>query len=172
MASIADVKISLDDEVKVLLKGFVSSVEYLKTKSHAEDVRDFQEKFGQLLSTDPRHLTQRKLMERWEFLNEELEEFRLAVDTQDLAGQADALVDLVYVALGTANMLGLPWQDLWEDVHRANMAKERGVGKRGHLVDCIKPPGWKGPRTEDILREHGYVGHFPQLEADDPEHRP
>lgn len=166
----SDVVIRLDEEAKVLMKDFVTSVDYLKTKSHAEDVREFQEKFGQLLSTHPRHLTRRKLQERAECLLEELDEFKEAVESQDLAAQADALVDLVYFALGTANMMGLPWQELWDDVHRANMAKERGVGKRGHLVDCIKPEGWKGPCTDEILKEHGYEGHFPELEADDPEH--
>ncbi len=44
---------------------------------------------------------------------------------QDLPKIADALVDLVYVALGTAHMHALPWQKLWDDVQRANMSKER-----------------------------------------------
>ena len=59
-------------------------------------------------------------------------------------------------ALGTANMMGLPWQALWEDVHRANMAKVPGITKRGHLVDCVKPGGWVGPKTLEILEHHNY----------------
>jgi predicted HAD superfamily Cof-like phosphohydrolase len=53
-------------------------------------------------------------------------------------------------------MMGLPWDELWDDVHRANMAKERGVGKRGHAVDCVKPVGWTPPKTEKILQQAGY----------------
>lgn len=120
------------------------------------DVRKFQRKFGMLTRGIPGHVTQRKLNGRIEFLQEELNEFKVAVEAQDLAEQADALVDLVYVALGTAASLGLPWKALWDDVHRANMAKERGITHRGHKVDCIKPNGWVGPHTQDILWMNGY----------------
>ena len=120
------------------------------------DVWKFQQKFGQLRHKKPVHLTQRKLTERAECLQEELNEFKAAILTQDLAEQADALVDLVYFAKGTANMLGLPWAELWDDVQRANLAKVAGVGKRGHQVDCIKPAGWRGPETFRILASAGY----------------
>lgn len=146
-----------------------------------QDVRDFHQKFELLCFDKPARLTKRKLVERIEFLQEELNEFvegcglclyveptasGYAVEVtdgemetplpQDLAKQADALVDLVYVALGTAVMLGLPWDWLWDDVQRANMAKVRGMTKRGHAVDVTKPPGWQGPQTQRILDLAGY----------------
>lgn len=141
--------------------------------AHINDVIDFQEELGQWKRGNIRHLTQRKLQERMELLQEELNEFGDASRAQDMAEQADALVDLVYVALGTANMLGLPWEELWADVHRANMAKQRGVGKRGHKVDVIKPAGWEGPKTMGILLAHGYDPESMFDEEhyrDDPEH--
>lgn len=119
-------------------------------------VRTFHNKFRLIDNHRPVHLTQRKLRERVEFLQEELNEFNASCATQDLEGQADALIDLVYVAKGTAVMLGLPWDDLWDDVHRANMEKIRGVSHRGHAVDCIKPLTWRPPMTATILRAHGY----------------
>jgi len=145
-----------------------------------QDVRDFHQKFELLCFDKPARLTKRKLVERVEFMLEELLEFAqsagldvqvardedgvwlrhvepsLSVEEQDMAGQADALVDLVYVALGTAVMLGLPWDWLWDDVQRANMAKVRGMTKRGHAVDVTKPPGWQGPQTQRILDLAGY----------------
>lgn len=145
-----------------------------------QDVRDFHQKFELLCFDKPARLTKRKLVERVEFMLEELLEFTqsagldmqvtrdedgewyshvepgLSVEEQDMAGQADALVDLVYVALGTAVMLGLPWDWLWDDVQRANMAKVRGMTKRGHAVDVTKPPGWQGPQTQRILDLAGY----------------
>src|SRR5687768_5098031 len=120
--------------------------------ANIKDVTAFQRKFGLLSHDKPVHLTKRKLTERIEFLQEELNEFKEGVEEQDLAKQADALVDLVYVALGTADMLGLPWDWLWADVQRANMAKERGITKRGHLVDMVKPEGWVPPLTEWLLK--------------------
>lgn len=137
------------------------------------DVKEFATKFNQLVSNKPTHLTLRKLAERIDFMAEELDEFEAACQTQDLAEQADALVDLVYVALGTAVMLGLPWDDLWDDVHRANMEKIAGVGKRGHLVDCIKPDGWVGPKTNEILVAAGYdksVDGLEDMRIDDAIH--
>ena len=135
------------------------------------DVKVFALKFGHIVGEKPGHLTRRKLAERIACMQEELDEFSAAADNCDLAGQADALVDLVYFALGTSVMLGLPWLELWDDVQRANMAKERGVGKRGFLVDCIKPHGWKGPKTEEILSCAGYNPDEPSPERDDAVHK-
>ncbi len=141
---------------------------------HFQDVKAFHQKFGLITHSHPGHLTKRKLKERVEFLLEELQEFSEACGLvvagdldgrasvaehggdQDLSGQADALVDLVYVALGTAVMLGLPWEALWDDVQRANMAKERKITHRGHKVDVGKPEGWQPPMTQLILQEAGY----------------
>lgn len=139
-----------------------------------QDVSDFHAKFELLRFDKPGHLSTGKLKERIEFMQEELDEFVEGAGfeygspnegeagvlhnygEQDLAKQADALVDLVYVALGTAVMLGLPWDWLWDDVQRANMAKVRGVTHRGHAVDVCKPPGWQGPQTGRVLELAGY----------------
>lgn len=157
--------------------------------THFSDVKAFHQKFGLMVGDVPRHLTKRKLGERIQFLKEELDEFAEAsgysltksngtyeLDTgfeQDLAAQADALIDLVYVAIGTAVQLGLPWQCLWDDVQRANMSKVRGETKRGHKVDVTKPEGWVGPRTSEILISHGYdrraytYGTLPEEDIDE-----
>lgn len=50
------------------------------------------------------------------------------------------------------------WDELWEDVQRANMSKERalraGDSKRGSTWDVIKPQGWVSPRTAEIIAKH------------------
>lgn len=168
----------LSDEAR---QGADQSTIYGLGDSEFYDVREFHLKFSHLANTVPVHLTKRKLLERIKFLQEELDEFTQACGfdrtrgrfnddgmwiegdfyddvgkPQDLALQADALVDLVYVAKGTAVMQGLPWNQLWDDVHRANMAKQRGISHRGNLVDCVKPEGWVGPRTLDILTAAGH----------------
>lgn len=132
--------------------------------THAELVRSFQEKFGHLefvrgAGERPRWLSREKLMEQHDRMLEELKEFKLAVEQSDFAGVADSLVDLDYFALGTANMLGLPWTALFLDVHRANMEKEPGAKVREgklHKLDAVKPQGWRPPKTMNILIEHGY----------------
>jgi predicted HAD superfamily Cof-like phosphohydrolase len=97
------------------------------------------------------------MKERIDFLVEELTELQNGAEHHLIAEVADALVDLVYVAKGTAVMMGLPWQELWDDVHRANTAKERGIGKRGHKIDLIKPAGWHPPQTLKVLSKAGYT---------------
>lgn len=74
----------------------------------------------------------------------------------------DALLDLVYVAMGTAHFLGYPWQMGWRLVQRANMAKIRAKkdasdSKRGSSFDVVKPPGWTPPNIERLL---GRIGFF------------
>jgi predicted HAD superfamily Cof-like phosphohydrolase len=143
--------------------------------SEIEDVRAFHQKFGQLDPGRITHLTKRKLAERINFMLEELTEFAHGCglllysesvdpdgpyEDQDMAEQADALIDLVYVLKGTAAMMGLgpAWPDLWDDVQRANMAKVKGPTHRnmGFGSDIAKPPGWEPPQTEAILLRHGY----------------
>ena len=120
-----------------------------------QDLYELNTKFDFVRSRTPQHLTRRKLEERISFLLEEVSELTTASDAQDLAGIADALVDIVYVAKGTAVMLGLPWAQLWNEVHRANMEKEGGATTR-HRKDLVKPPGWRPPDLTEILYLNGY----------------
>lgn len=143
--------------IKTWLKGLLREwARYRLELDESHDVRTFHVKFGLLAHHKPIHLTRRKLHERVECLEEEVREFRDAVLAQDLGKQADALIDLVYFAKGTAVMMGLPWETLWDDVHRANMMKERGISHRGHKFDCVKPPNWIPPLTDVILYDAGY----------------
>ena len=122
------------------------------------DIVEMNQKFGFVMNTVPGHLSHRKMTERLGALMEELAEIAQAAAREDLAGVADGLVDLVVFAKGTAVMMGLPWKELWDDVMRANLSKERGIGKRGYKVDLVKPEGWVGPQTERILGSAGYDG--------------
>ena len=99
-------------------------------------------------------------LERGRFILEELDEFYEASTIGDIVGVADALADLVYVALGTAYKMGLPFAEIWAAVHAANMRKVPGETKRGNKVDARKPEGWVGPETaiaqaiERCLHDH------------------
>lgn len=120
-------------------------------------VAEMHAKFGLGVAPAPSPAgTGQPMAERYNCLLEEVQEFCEALAKNDFPGMADALIDLVVFAKGTAVQLGLPWAELWEDVMRANMAKERGVGKRGHAVDLVKPMGWQGPKTVEILQKHGW----------------
>lgn len=81
-------------------------------------------------------------------LQEELKEFNDAADAGDVLEAADALIDLVYFALGRLVEMGVPATAVMDEVQRANMDKERGElskrpGSMGH--DAVKPSGWRAP---------------------------
>lgn len=130
------------------------------------DVGDFHRKFGLHTSDDAPGPTGAEndaelINFRIKFLSEELEEFELGWDQDDHAQMADALIDLVYVAMGTAHLLGYPWEQLWSDVQAANLAKERAASdgsnsKRGSSFDVVKPEGWTPPDTAAVLRRNGF----------------
>ena len=93
---------------------------------------------------------------RTSFLLEELAEYSQAITKKDTAGALDALVDIVYIALGTAWLFNLPFERAWKEVQRANMEKIRAkdtTGKRGTKFDVIKPKGWKPPNIDQIVEE-------------------
>lgn len=126
-----------------------------------EDVEDFNNKFG-LPTARPGVICQfpapEVLVYRDRFLAEELNEYRLAVNAGDLSGALDALVDLAYVVLGTAHFYGAPFDKLWDEVQRANMAKERGINdarhKRGAAEGVRKPAGWTPPDITGIIAQY------------------
>lgn len=99
---------------------------------------------------------------RTRFLEEELLEFREGVAERDHEKMFDALIDLVYVAMGTAHMLGYPWREGWDEVQRANLQKVRGAldgsdSKRASRWDVVKPDGWQPPDLETILKRYGFT---------------
>ena len=93
---------------------------------------------------------------RTAFLMEELAEYTNAITKKDAAGALDALVDIVYIALGTAWLFNLPFEKAWNEVQKANMNKIRAkdkTGKRGTKFDVVKPKDWKAPNIEKIIEE-------------------
>lgn len=133
------------------------------------DVDDFHRKFGLSFSGEeqeggviaPHFLDASAQRFREDFLQEELDEFKGAFTAGDLAKAADALCDLVYVALGTAHLMHVPFLRCWFEVQRANMTKERASSaddersKRKHTLDVVKPVGWTPPDIERALK--GYA---------------
>ncbi len=67
-----------------------------------------------------------------------------------IVGAIDGLCDLVYVALGTAEAIGVDLEPYFNEVHASNMTKVNApvdeFGKRGG-----KREGYQPPRIADIL---------------------
>lgn len=131
----------------------------LNRRSLFEDVGDFHARFElpRFPLVAPKKLEPDVQLFRLGFLLEELEEFNRAWARGTLADAADALCDLVYVALGTAHLMGLPFDRCWDEVQRANLSKVRAEGaddprsKRRHHLDIVKPVDFVPPDHDKIL---------------------
>lgn len=125
------------------------------------NVAEFHEKFGLPLGTTDQLMQDPAAQDfRVKFLQEELDELKEALASGDKVGAFDALLDLAYVAYGTALFAGIDpaqWHAGMHAVHSANMAKIRVAkaedSKRGSAFDVKKPVGWVGPesRLKEIL---------------------
>jgi len=90
---------------------------------------------------------------RIELLREELEEFKDAVEREDLVAIADALGDIVYVAYGSAISYGIDLDAVLREVHRANMSK-LGPDGRPHMREdgkVLKPSTYSPPDIQRVL---------------------
>ena len=122
-----------------------------------EAIKAFSIKFELPQLRHPGFLDPDDMVYRIDFIQEELDELIDATDAGDLEGALDALVDIMYVTLGTAWLMNLPIMDAWDRVHHANMQKERVVtntdprSKRHHHLDIVKPTDWHPPILKDLL---------------------
>lgn len=137
------------------------------------DMADFHNKFGLGYDGPPRDLPIEYAKFRVGFMAEELFEFvgvpkglsqamtdtlKSRVKPGDLEKKLDALVDLVYVAIGTAYLYGFDFREAWRRVHDANMQKVRSERKdedssRGSSFDVVKPPGWQPASLADLVSD-------------------
>ena len=128
------------------------------------DVEKFHTKFD-LMPRDLGAPLDKALTEfRIKFLAEELKEANEAAARSDLSGLLDALVDLVYVAVGTAYTLNLNFSDAWKSVQAANISKVKASAdnpsKRGFASDIVKPAGWRAPDHDSLFIDPD-LGHEP-----------
>jgi predicted HAD superfamily Cof-like phosphohydrolase len=142
-----------------------------------QDIADFHRKFDLVYKGPPRELPLDLGLFRVGFMAEEIGEY-CAPDDKDkshtdiieltkkyyrwfrhevsLEKKLDALVDLVYVALGTAYLHGFAFDEAWRRVHEANMKKVRAKkaedSARGSVHDVVKPSGWTPPDLSDLVK--------------------
>jgi predicted HAD superfamily Cof-like phosphohydrolase len=116
------------------------------------DADAFLDKFNMRVGAD---ITAQQLETRVQHLREELTELETAIRNNDAAEQLDALVDLTYIAIGTARMQNWDFAEAWRRVHSANMQKIRAEraadSKRGTTFDVVKPADWQAADISDLV---------------------
>ena len=109
-------------------------------------VKDFHKAFGHPIADKPTEMKFGRKATRRRWMTEELDEFLVA---RDIYGQTDAMIDLIYFALGTLVELGIPPAEVFKVVQDANMAKlHDGEPKYREDGKIIKPEGWQPPEPK------------------------
>ena len=135
------------------------------SKSWVKDINEMQYKYGvhRWIHDNQNNVDNlRKYLEfRVDFLQEELSETEAALVNMDAEEIVDGLIDLCVVAIGTLDAFGVDPYKAWDEVLKANLAKEVGVKPSRPnplgLPDLIKPEDWEGPDHSD---NHGKLNNI------------
>lgn len=131
------------------------SFEFTGMAALMRDVARFHYAFDAPVRTTPTIPSEVERQLRWDLIAEEVSELGEAWQADDLVDIADALADLIYVAVGMALVYGIPLHEVWEEVQRSNMDK-RGGGRRED-GKILKPAGWEPPKIRECLRRFGFL---------------
>lgn len=137
-------------------------------------VLEFHEKFGHPIGTTPSfsrpELRARLIIEEaveaavgmvgsegaLELLKDKLVELSAAPpEAPNFIEAIDGIGDSLYVQFGAAIEFGVDIAPIFDEIHRANMAKEGGATRPDGKT--LKPEGWQAPAILDRLVDQGYM---------------
>ncbi len=120
-----------------------------------KDIDVFLQRYNLPNASKFKPITNEEMQLRINHLREELSELQLNTDNNNWHEILDALVDLTYIAIGTARMNGMDFETAWNRIHTVNMQKIRcekqADSKRGTTFDVIKPKDWQPADLSDLV---------------------
>ena len=119
-----------------------------------EKVGLFMKTFGQEVKKKPGLSTEKINKLRISLINEELEEFKMAINNNDLKEAVDALTDILYVTYGAGHAFGVNLDKCFDEVQRSNMSKlgEDGEPIYNELGKVMKGPNYFKPDLGKFLK--------------------
>ena len=114
-------------------------------------VKQFHKSFNHPVEEKPTRISKEQAENRANWMKEEIQEF---LDADTTVDQADAMIDLMYFALGTMVEMGVNPEPLFDIVQEANMAKLWPDGQVRYRSDgkIMKPDNWTPPEPK-LLNE-------------------
>ena len=121
-------KIELGDDVAAEIRKLRYQIENLKTNyvPFISEVEEFNAVMGKLNNYNPVIPDEKEWMFVYNFILEELEEYKHACETGDIVEVLDALCDITYVSLGNGAMLHGLKNKVWpayQEVQASNLSK-------------------------------------------------
>ena len=98
--------------------------------------------FGQEVKSRPSFSSEKINELRYNLIEEELYEFKHALDNNDLLEVADALTDILYVTYGAGHAFGIDLDACFDEVQNSNMSK---LGTDGKPIYNDQGKVMKGP---------------------------
>ena len=111
--------------------------------SNFNKVKTFMKTFGQEVKNKPSFSTDKINSLRYDLIEEELEELKIAIKNKDLLEVADALTDILYVTYGAGHAFGIDLDKCFEEVQNSNMSK---LGEEGKPIYNESGKVMKGPK--------------------------
>ena len=94
-----------------------------------EKVGKFMKTFGQDVKTSSGLSSEKINLLRIKLIEEELGEFKKAINEKNLIEVADALTDILYVTYGAGHAFGIDLDKCFDEVQKSNMSKLGDDGK-------------------------------------------
>ena len=119
-----------------------------------EKVGLFMKTFGQEVKTNPSLSTDKINELRINLINEELEEWKVAMKSKDLKEVVDALTDILYVTYGAGHAFGVNLDSCFDEVQKSNMSKLDNDGKPiyNESGKVLKGPNYFKPDLTKFLK--------------------
>ena len=119
-----------------------------------EKVELFMKTFSQEVKIKAGLSTEKINELRISLVNEELEEFKEAIKSNDLKEVADALTDILYVTYGAGHAFGINLDKCFEEVQKSNMSKLSEDGKPiyNEAGKVMKGPKYFKPDLNKFLK--------------------
>jgi predicted HAD superfamily Cof-like phosphohydrolase len=107
--------------------------------------------FEILAQSAPSAVDERTKLLRLRLIQEEFDELKEAMASNDLGAVAKEMADLLYVVYGTAVSYGIDMAPVFREVHRSNMSKVGGYKREDGK--WVKPPTYSPANVGPILEE-------------------
>lgn len=133
----------------------------------AQMVKEFQDKFEEPKTPTSRAEWANLITHRTNLVHEEIGEYYNAMYgvlagmkeeddgkvAESKTEMLDAICDIMYILIGTANLMGFNLPEAFKRVHESNMAKvwSDGLPHRNAAGKVMKPLGWKPPVLGDLV---------------------
>ena len=119
-----------------------------------EKVGKFMKTFGQDVKTSSGLSSEKINLLRIKLIEEELSEFKKAINEKNLIEVADALTDILYVTYGAGHAFGIDLDKCFDEVQKSNMSKLDDTGKPiyNELGKVMKGPNYFKPNLSKLLK--------------------